>query len=399
MARSDAPWRQIAIRSPFSGTVIERLATEGAYVTTGAPLYRVADLSRVWVQLDAYERDLASVAVGQAVRLSVEAYPDELFDGRIAFIDPTLDPTRRTARVRVEVANENGRLRPGMFAEAVVIAAAPADAENPLVIPDSAPLFTGRRSIVYVEVEGLDRPTYEARKVRLGPAMGAFYPVTAGLREGEHVVVHGAFALDADLQIRGGASMMSGVADRDGDPWEAAIAIDSKSTSALAKIVEAYLVVQQTLADDDLGGASEAAGDLVRRAKDASEAIDDDGAWAKFSRSLGAVGTDLASETSLDGARQQFGELTASIKGILQRYGNPLDEPIRVARCPMVDGDRGGIWFQRDTPLANSYFGESMKTCGDIEARLAPGAHLPAADPRDAGGHESDEGQHGGHFH
>ena len=399
MESSATPWRQIAVRSPFSGTVIERLATEGAYVATGAPLYRVADLSRVWVQLDAYERDLANLAVGQEVRLAVEAYADQSFEGRIAFIDPTLDPIRRTARVRVEVLNSEGRLRPGMFAEAVVTASASAHEENPLLIPDSAPLFTGRRSIVYVEVEGVDRPTYEARKVRLGPAMGAFYPVTAGLREGEHVVVHGAFALDADLQIRGGASMMSTIADRDGDPWHAAVAIDSMAKASLGKIVDAYLATQQALANDDLRAASEAAGDLRRHTIEASKKIELDREWGELAATLIATGVDLASEQTLAEARHSFGELTQSIEQLLQRYGNPIDEPIRVARCPMVDENRGGIWFQRDTPLANAYFGESMKTCGDIEGYLAPGAHLPATGEGRAANASPAKAPHGDHRH
>jgi Cu(I)/Ag(I) efflux system membrane fusion protein len=211
MERGGKPSERVRIRTPFGGTVIERLATQGSYVETGSGLYRVADLSTLWVQLDAYESDLPVLKPGQEVRLEVEALPGESFQGRVTFVDPIVDPQTRTARVRVEVKNRDGRLRPGMFVEANVQSDARGERgeEAPVVVPATAPLFTGRRSVIYVEVPGTDMPTYEARVVTVGPRMGELYPVLSGLQEGERVVIHGAFAIDADLQIRGGPSMMN----------------------------------------------------------------------------------------------------------------------------------------------------------------------------------------------
>jgi Cu(I)/Ag(I) efflux system membrane fusion protein len=211
MEKGGKPSERVRIRTPFGGTVIERLATQGSYVETGSGLYRVADLSTLWVQLDAYESDLPVLKAGQKVSLRVEALPGELFEGRVTFVDPVLDPKTRTARVRIEVKNQDRRLRPGMFVEAAVESdpTATPQQEAPLVVPATAPHFTGRRSVIYVEVEDTDAPTYEARGVTLGTRMGDLYPVLSGLREGERVVIHGAFAIDADLQIQGGSSMMS----------------------------------------------------------------------------------------------------------------------------------------------------------------------------------------------
>ena len=211
MERADKPSERIRIRTPFRGTVIERLATQGNYVETGNGLYRVADLSTLWVQLDAYESDLPVLKAGQNVLLRVEALPGEVFKGRVTFVDPFLDPKTRTARVRVEVKNRDRRLRPGMFVEASVQSNTgdKAAQQAPLVIPATAPLFTGRSSVVYVELPEAEEPTYEARVVTLGTRMGDLYPVLAGLDDGERVVIHGAFALDADLQIQGGDSMMA----------------------------------------------------------------------------------------------------------------------------------------------------------------------------------------------
>jgi len=225
MERADKPSERARIRTPFGGTVIERLATQGSYVETGSGLYRVADLSTLWVQLDAYESDLPLLKAGQQVLIRLEALPGESFTGRVTFVDPVVDPNTRTARVRVEVKNQDGRLRPGMFVEASVQSESTTESaeETSLVIPATAPLFTGRRSVVYVEVSDAEQPTYEARVVTLGSRMGDLYPVLAGLSEGERVVIHGAFAIDADLQIQGGDSMMR-VADDDqalSDPTEA----------------------------------------------------------------------------------------------------------------------------------------------------------------------------------
>ena len=217
MERAAKPSERARIRTPFGGTVIERLATQGSYVETGTGLYRVADLSTLWVQLDAYESDLPMLEAGQTVLLGVDALPGEVFKGRVTFVDPVLDANTRTARVRIEVKNQDQRLRPGMFVEARVQGdtAGKDTQEAPLVVPATAPLFTGRRSLVYVEVEDASKPTYEARVVVLGPRMGDLYPVLAGLREGERVVIHGAFAIDADLQIQGGDSMMKLPGDDD----------------------------------------------------------------------------------------------------------------------------------------------------------------------------------------
>jgi Cu(I)/Ag(I) efflux system membrane fusion protein len=208
MERATKPSERVRIRTPFGGTVIERIATQGSYVQTGTGLYRVADLSTLWVQLDAYESDLPVLKAGQRVSLRVDALPGEVFEGTVTFVDPVLDPQTRTARVRIEVKNRDRRLRPGMFVEASVQSETAAS-ETPLVVPATAPLFTGRRSVLYVEAPDAESPTYEAREVTLGPRMGDLYPVLSGLEEGERVVIHGAFAIDADLQIQGGDSMMN----------------------------------------------------------------------------------------------------------------------------------------------------------------------------------------------
>jgi Cu(I)/Ag(I) efflux system membrane fusion protein len=249
----------ITIYAPMGGTVIERMGQEGMYVETGTKIYTIADLREVWVMLDAYESDLPWIHYGQTVEFTNQAFPGEVFSGTIAFIDPMLDEMTRTVKVRVNVPNKDGRLKPEMFVRAVVrsqiatggrvmdpglagkwispmhpeivksgpgscdicgMALVPAEKlgyvpagagadDMPLVIPASAALITGKRAIVYVEMPDAERPIYEGREVMLGARAGDYYIVRSGLSEGELVVTNGNFKIDSALQLHAKPSMMT----------------------------------------------------------------------------------------------------------------------------------------------------------------------------------------------
>lgn len=252
----EQPTDHLTFYAPMGGIVIEKLRKEGDYVKTGERIYTVADLSQVWVILDAYESDLVWLHYGQEVRFTTEAYPGEEFVGRISFIQPVLDDQTRTVKVRVNVPNPAGKLKPEMFVRAIVqsevaeggrvmeadlvgkwicpmhpevvkdepgacdlCGMALVSAESlgypagesapPLVIPKSAPLVTGKRAVVYVELPDAAEPTYEGREIVLGPRAGDYYLVRSGLAEGELVVTDGAFKIDSEIQIQAGPSMMS----------------------------------------------------------------------------------------------------------------------------------------------------------------------------------------------
>ncbi len=207
--RRGTPSEHLTLRSPMSGVVLDRHATTGMYVTTGMRIYTIADLSHVWVTLDAYESDLVWIREGQEVRFEVEAYPGESFEGQVAFVDPVVNTHTRTVRVRVEAANPDSRLKPEMFVRAVLHAGMPEEADGPpLVVPATAPLITGKRAVVYVQSPG-DGGTFDGREVVLGPRAGEHYVVADGLYEGEIVVVNGAFKIDSALQILAKPSMMN----------------------------------------------------------------------------------------------------------------------------------------------------------------------------------------------
>jgi len=376
MERADAPWRYVKIRSDFGGTVLELHVAQGAYVAAGSPLFRLADLSRLWVQLDAYENDLSSIAPKQDVTLRVDAFPGEIFQGKIAFIDRVVDPRMRTARVRVEVANKDGRLRPGMFAQAVIDAPAAKSSASPLVIPDTAPLFTGMRSVVYVEVPG-ERPTYEAREVRLGPRAGNLYPVVSGLEEGDQVVVQGAFRLDSDLQIRGGRSMMTLDDDRK-RAAERAIEVPEAFLQGMAPTVEAYLALHVALSRDDLDKAREAYRALGEKASSFRPRGPEEGmrVWTELGAGVTQDALQGAKAEDLDTARRLFESVSDRLIQAMWRFGNPLKDPIRFAFCPMAAGSKGAFWLQKASEIENPYFGASMFACGEVRVSLGPGQRI-----------------------
>jgi len=255
LEQTGKPQLNVTIYSPIGGTVVEKNGVEGMYVEIGTKIYTVADLSKLWLQFDAYESDLTWLRYGQKVLFNVEALPGNTFTGQVAFISPILDEKTRTVKVRVNVDNKNGILKPGLFVHAIVYSAATSkgptidssltnkwicpmhpeifdDKEGkcsicgmplehastfgytsegknpPLVIPASAPLITGKRAVVYVTVPE-KAGTYESREVVLGPRAGKYYIVRTGLKEGEKVVVNGNFKIDSAMQLLAKPSMMS----------------------------------------------------------------------------------------------------------------------------------------------------------------------------------------------
>ncbi len=385
MEKEESPRQHVVIHAPFGGTVVEQLVHQGAYVATGTALFSVAGLSRLWVQLDAYETDLARIQVGSTVTLAVSSFPDREFSGTVTFVDPVVDAATRTARVRVEVDNADGELRPGMFADAVIHSDDEAE-RAPLVIPRTAPLFTGVRSVVYVESQGEDGPVYSPREVQLAPLAGDVYPVVAGLEEGEQIVAQGAFALDSELQIRGGNSMMA----RDDDlarQSQAAIELTPDAKQSLAPLFEQYLKLQQALSQDDIQTGKQLFQTMEKQVgqvqiKHPQEAVR---LWKEAAPKLSQAAADGsaalgAKDASVLSTGKALSALSEQMIVLSHRFGNPLPERLRVARCPMALGGEGGSWLQRAERVENPYYGSKMYRCGDILEELAEEGPATEAD-------------------
>jgi Cu(I)/Ag(I) efflux system membrane fusion protein len=196
------------ILSPISGTVSKRHVANGDYVEAGTPLFTVIDLTSVWTMFEAYESDLPWIKIGDSILFEIQAYPGEKYAGKIVHIDPFINPETRIAQVRIAVDNKSKKLKPGMFARGLVKSSA-GELAGETLIPKSAVLWTGKRSLVYTKVPDRDLPTYHQREVELGPRAGDFYVVKAGLRPGEEIVTNGVFKVDASAQLSGISSMMN----------------------------------------------------------------------------------------------------------------------------------------------------------------------------------------------
>jgi Cu(I)/Ag(I) efflux system membrane fusion protein len=198
----------IEVESTTSGIVTARRVNNGDYVGQGSVLYEVSDLSRVWILFDAYESDLPFLKNGDKIDFTVQALPGSTFAGTIKFIDPVIDPVNRVAKVRVEIGNPGSKLKPEMFVTGLVNANL-RELQDKLVIPRSAVLWTGKRSVVYVKQPDSEEPVFKIREVELGPQLGNSYVVLDGLADGEEIVTQSAFSVDAAAQLEGKPSMMN----------------------------------------------------------------------------------------------------------------------------------------------------------------------------------------------
>jgi len=417
------------IYAPAGGIVVHKNAQEGMYVKTGTRIYTIADLTQVWVSLDAYESDLAWLRYGQQVRFTAESYPGEVFTGSISFIHPVLNEATRTIKVRVNVPNEDGRLKPGMFVRAVAeaqvatggrimdaalagkwispmhpeivkdepgacdvcgmplvraeslgyVGSEPTAKDMPLVIPASAALLTGKRAVVYVELPGKDRPTFEGREIVLGPRAGDYYVVKHGLAVGDRVVTKGSFKLDAELQIRAKPSMMTPQGGGGGstqparhDAMQSPPAVSPEFKKQLDAVVRGYLDVQAALAQDDAAAARESA----KKALEELAKVDmglltgkDHMDWMKRAGDLKSLLAAVAGGDGIEAVRAKFALLSEQVAAVLARFGVP-EGKLYKARCPMAFDNRGASWIQSKQEISNPYFGEMMLRCGEIKEVL-----------------------------
>ncbi|MBN1635755.1 MAG: efflux RND transporter periplasmic adaptor subunit [Deltaproteobacteria bacterium] len=399
----------MTILSPLSGVVVEKHAIEGMYVTTGMRIYTIADLSRVWLMLDVYEEDLPWISSGQEVVFIVPGCPYGQFKGTVAFVDPVLNPKTQTVRVRVDVPNPGGVLKPGMLVHATVYAdeevckryirQMTGKASEPLVIPVSAPLITGKRAVVYV-VSAHKPGVFEGREIELGPRAGQYYIVNAGLIEDEEVVVNGNFKIDSSAQIMGKPSMMSpeggsAPAHHHGDAQAMttqalAAQTDTRDTHEntaagvayqtpqafriqLGEVVKVYFSVQAALAGDDFKAAKKSVEILEQSLEKVDMSLLSHAAhveWMSELKKLNNGASGLTGAQSIADARAAFDIFSQALINSIVKFGFAHDFIAYRFHCPMAFGNRGADWLQDTQEIRNPYYGASMLKCGDLVETL-----------------------------
>ncbi len=192
--RTGRPRRTLTLYAPVSGIVTDKRVVEGQAIEAGVPLYTVADLSRVWIEMTLRESQAADVKTGALVTVDLAAYPGRGITGRVEYIYPTLDSTARAVRARVAIPNPGGRIMPGMYATAHVVTAG----RSALTVPTSAVLRTGEEELTFVDTgDGRLMP----RSVEVGRTAGAYTEVLSGLAPGQRVVTSAQFLLDAEANL------------------------------------------------------------------------------------------------------------------------------------------------------------------------------------------------------
>jgi Cu(I)/Ag(I) efflux system membrane fusion protein len=262
------------------------------------------------------------------------------------------------------------------------------NADAPLVIPATAPLQTGKRAVVYIEIANDDGPLFEGRQIELGPRAGDFYVVKSGLEEGDMVVTNGAFRIDSELQIQAKPSMMSpdGGAPAPGHqhggnatvemPEMTMTRVDANDdvTEALKPVYEAYFLVQMALAGDDHNAAAEAS----RKLETAIAAVDmnlfsQDGheRWMMIHSTLTQSAGVIAASSDIEAARTGFFELSSAAIDMQESFGHSGAEPYYLTYCPMAFDNTGAHWLQQEDIVWNSFYGAAMLRCGEIKKPLS----------------------------
>ncbi len=351
-----------------SGYVMAKLVNSGDYVKRGQALFRISDMSHLWVMFDAFEKDIPFVTSGDLIDFTIGSLPGKTFTAKVEFIDPMMDSKRRTAAVRAEVENSAGMLKPGMFVDGVMAAGLELEGEV-IVVPRSSVMWTGKRSVVYVQYAYSEEPAFEMREVILGETLGDYYIIASGLEEGEQVVTHGTFTVDASAQLNAKYSMMNP------DPASSSKNINFKDQvpsvfkNELDQVLNHYLRMKNHLVVDDSVNA-QVEGELMLHAIHtinvqllSGDALD---FYTEYMSVVKEKTKIIAGTNSLSHQRDELKPLSAHFIEVIKSFGSTIGN-VYVQYCPMADNDTGGHWLSTEEEIMNPYFGDLMLHCGEVE--------------------------------
>lgn len=377
---------EVNILAPRSGVIINRNVRPDDVINSGMVLYEIADLSKVWMEFEVYEQDLGMVRPGVGVRFGAQGSGDERISGTVSWVDPILDVDRRTTRVRVEVDNSDGKWLPGMLLSGIIEVPM---GSGQVVIPETAVLWTGRRSVVYVADESSGDPLFTFKEVVLGDRVGDDRIVAFGLTPGQHVVTNGAFKIDAEFQLRDKFSMLNrgldvrravlegaqpgSLVDAEGN--ELSSLRDQTSAafrSELDALLEGYFGVKDALFASDANAAMRQARGLrqvlgsVQGEGLGGEAREQ---WTLYRERLRDVVEAWMQSGDIEQQRSRFFDLSRTMFEVVERYG--VNGVVWHQYCPMAFDNSGATWLNRREQIENPYLPETMAGCGEVLSRVS----------------------------
>ena len=384
---------EFPIYANTSGIVTALKVAAGDYVSRGTILFEVADLSSVWAEFDAYESDLPWISKNQTVSFTAQALPGENFSGKVSFIDPIVNAATRVARVRVEVPNPGLKLKPELFVNGI-LSSSTQNQSSELIIPQSAVLWTGPRSVVYVKVPGTEQPTLKMREITLGPAMKNAWVVKDGLQEGEEIVTNGAFSVDAAAQLAGKPSMMNqeggthstghnhGGMDMGGTSMASTNAaaptevdkstISSEFKQQLQAVYDAYLEMKNAFVESNASQVASDASAVKKALQNVKmELLKGDAhmAWMDQLKIINSTIENISKSTDIDMQRAEFAAFNEAFYQSIKQFGLH-GETAYYQYCPMANSDKGAYWLSETKEIRNPYFGEDMLGCGETRETL-----------------------------
>lgn len=394
---SQTVMNNVDITSKVQGYVINKMIEVGSHVLRGSTMFKLADLSKVWVMFDAYESDVANIKVGDRVSFTVKALPGEDFTAEVTFINPVLNPQSRTVSVRAEAENKNLLLKPHMLAQGVIKSDLSEKGEQ-ILVPKSAVLWTGERSVVYVKKPNTSQPIFEFREVVLGQRVGDQYIVKSGLSEGEEVVTNGTFKIDSAAQLAGKASMMNKTPDRrpvrtghEGHTMDGSRSIPSNPSmnttsqsiqkspieapkafkSQVARVVSSYIDFKNTLVNSQ----PDLTFDQVKNMQTGLKQVDmsllngqGHNVWMGQLDSLQTVLTQLSNTQDLAKQREHFIGLSNVMLNVVKKFS--IKGVYYQQFCPMASDGTGAYWLSEKETIYNPYFGQQMLSCGETIERI-----------------------------
>ncbi len=374
---SEVNSERVVQRAKHSGVVLHRNVEEGQYIKVGSPLIKLGSKKDLWVELELFEQDLSLISVGQIISMKTESLPGKEFRAKVQFIDPVLNPQTRTVRIRLNIRNVKRQLKPGMLVRGKVSVKS---SVKVLSIPETAPLLTGRRAVVYVEeTEGV----FTNRTVELGHLRNGFYEVLSGLLGSEMIVKRGAFKLDAAMQIQAHPSMMYpqgavnvGMHNHGGSQEEA---VKNKTLEEQVELSDAdknwvknnykvYQALQIALANDESKEAALSLNSLSKNLKKTPRTLD-----KGHSEHLANRFAKVAHSKSLEKIRNEMVKVSELMIDWLKKNNLKPKEGAAIYFCPMANNNQGAEWLQTGGSVSNPFYGSAMLRCGEKREVLSEG--------------------------
>lgn len=353
------------VYATVSGTVSEKLLEQGDYIKQGQPLLKIVDLNTVWVNFDVYENQISNFKVGQDVTITTNAYPDEVFNAKISFINPVLNPQTRTVTVRTVLNNRKELFKPEMFVTGKVNFKIK-NVEAQLLIPASSVLWTGKRSLVYIKPNAED-PVFEMKEIVLGNKIGENYEVKSGLQSGDEIVTNGVFTIDASAQLQGKKSMMNHKKEIS-EQFE----VSKKFTSQLQTAYDAYIKLKDNFIKSDPELSKNSASALHKALQNIEMKLlvnnEAHTQWMMLNKTLKSSSNAIANSEDIKLQRKQFMILSEHFILAVQSFG--INEISYKQYCPMADSDKGAYWLSKDKQVLNPYYGDIMLKCGEVKQVL-----------------------------